>query len=282
MSQQERRGQAPGGFDPEAEQEVDFSRYARLLAVRWWLLAAGLVAGALIGYAVSLGGSQVFNASATVYLGQPYSSGGSPLQTLQTNPSTVAAIVHSASATHKAAADCKARLGEFRNGISTQNVVGALTKNGQNPVVKLTVQARHARAASCVANDLGRQVVQRVAGFARAKIANFERRIKSDAQSISIIEKGVASANVSTTDKLLFQLQLRNQQEDQIAAQQLLSQAKQVEEPQLLTRALPEKVTARSRRNTVVVAALIGLVLGALVALLWDRVIPRIVPSPEE
>ena len=34
------------GFDPEAEQEVDFAKYVRLLAVRWWLLAAGLVVGA--------------------------------------------------------------------------------------------------------------------------------------------------------------------------------------------------------------------------------------------
>ena len=37
------------GFDPEAEQEVDFARYVKLLGVRWWLLAAGLVAGKLIG-----------------------------------------------------------------------------------------------------------------------------------------------------------------------------------------------------------------------------------------
>ena len=33
-------------FDPEAEQEVDFGRYVRLLAARWWLLAAGLLVGA--------------------------------------------------------------------------------------------------------------------------------------------------------------------------------------------------------------------------------------------
>ena len=60
------------GFDPEAEQEVDFAKYVRLLGVRWWLLAAGVVAGAVIGYLVSLGGSQVYSATATVYLGQPY------------------------------------------------------------------------------------------------------------------------------------------------------------------------------------------------------------------
>jgi uncharacterized protein involved in exopolysaccharide biosynthesis len=50
----------------------------------------------------------------------------------------------------------------------------------------------------------------------------------------------------------------------------------------VLTAAAAQRVTARSRRNTVVVAALIGLVLGALVALLWDRVAPKIAGSDEE
>jgi hypothetical protein len=38
----------------------------------------------------------------------------------------------------------------------------------------------------------------------------------------------------------------------------------------VLTSAHSTKVTARSRRNTVVVTALIGLVLGAIAALMWD------------
>ena len=85
------------GFDPEAEQEVDFGRYRRLLAARWWLPAAGLVLGAVIGYLVALGGSQVFKATATLYLGQPYSSSGNvQLQAAQTNPSTVRQIAHAA------------------------------------------------------------------------------------------------------------------------------------------------------------------------------------------
>jgi hypothetical protein len=44
----------------------------------------------------------------------------------------------------------------------------------------------------------------------------------------------------------------------------------------VLTGAASQRVTARSRRNTVVVAALIGLVLGALAALAWDRVAARL------
>ena len=53
------------GFDPEAEQEVDFARYVRMLARRWWLVLIGVVVGAVIGYLVSLGGAKLYNATAT-------------------------------------------------------------------------------------------------------------------------------------------------------------------------------------------------------------------------
>src|SRR5581483_1470920 len=86
---------SPRSFDPEAEQEVDFGRYWRLVAARWWLVAVGLVFGAIIGYAVALGGNQVFKATGTVYLGQPYTASGNvQLQSLQTNPSVIGQVVH--------------------------------------------------------------------------------------------------------------------------------------------------------------------------------------------
>ena len=57
----------------DAEQEVDLGRYARAVATRWWLPVAGIVAGAIIGYLISLSSSQVWKASTNIYLGQPYS-----------------------------------------------------------------------------------------------------------------------------------------------------------------------------------------------------------------
>ena len=60
-----------------------------IVAARWWLVIAGLILGAVIGYAVSLGGGQLYQATATLYLGQPYSASGNvQLQAAQTNPST--------------------------------------------------------------------------------------------------------------------------------------------------------------------------------------------------
>ena len=262
------------GFDPEAEQEVDFARYVRLLAVRWWLLAAGLVVGAVIGYLISLSGTQVYKATATLYLGQPYTAGGNTAAVgLQTNPAAVSQVIHSALVDGAVAQKCKVAAKQFRKGISTAQVSGStIAKTATNPLVTVSVQTRHAKVAECAANALADQAVLRLAAYADAKIANYQKEIDADNASISSIQTALAKPDISVTDKLLLQTNLRTNQLDLLQATQFLQQAKQIERPKVLTGAAAQKVTARSRRNTVVIAALIGLILGAIAALLWDRV----------
>src|SRR5436309_10705129 len=66
-----------GASELEVEQEIDFGRYWNAIVNRWWLPVVGLVAGAFIGFLVSLGGSSTYKATAQVYLGQPLSPSGS-------------------------------------------------------------------------------------------------------------------------------------------------------------------------------------------------------------
>ena len=270
------------GFDPEAEQEVDFVRYVRLLGVRWWLLAAGLVAGAVIGYLVSLGGSQVYSATATVYLGQPFSPGGSPLQTPQTNPSAVGNIIGSTAVQNTVANLCHTKAKSFRKGISTQAVATGATKgSGTASVtqfVKVSVQAKKAKVAACAANGLAAAAANKLGAYPAAKIKNLQARISFDTRDIKTIQKAIANPGISDTYKLVLQTTLRSDQLDRTTNSQLLLLAKTVELPALYTRAASNKITARSRRNTVVIGALIGLILGAIAALLWDTVVPRVAP----
>jgi uncharacterized protein involved in exopolysaccharide biosynthesis len=271
------------GFDPEAEQEVDFARYVRLLGARWWLLVAGLVVGAVIGYLVSLGGTQVYSASASLYLGQPLGASGNFLvQNPQTNPSAIGTVVHNQQVQQGVATHCKVAVKEFRNGISTKTVTGALTKNGQTPLVQLTVQAKKAKVAQCAANQLARIAITKLGTFAAGKIANFRAQIAADDKDIASFQTAISNPSISTTDKLILETLLRSDQQDKIAATQLLLQAEQVEAPRIVSGAAAQKITARSRRNTVVIAALIGLILGAIAALLWDTVVPRIAPRNGE
>jgi hypothetical protein len=274
------------GFDPEAEQEVDFARYVRLLAVRWWLLAAGLVVGAVIGYLISLGGSQVYSATATVYLGQPYTpTGGAPVQNYQTNPSSVGQVVSNQAVANTVANLCHTSASEFQKGISTQAVAtGASSKTGTsiNPLVKVSVQAKKGKVAACAANGLANEVVKKLGTYAENKIKNLEAHIAIDNADIERIQAAIAGSSVSDTDKLILQTSLRADQLDKTTNAQLLLLAKNVESPKVLANAASHKVTARSRRNTVVISALIGLILGALAALLWEPVAARVTPRNHE
>jgi capsular polysaccharide biosynthesis protein len=264
-------------FDPEAEEEVDFGRYGRLLAARWWLPVLGLVVGAVIGYGLALGGNQQFRASTTIYLGQPYSASGNvQLQAAQTNPSTVPRIAHAEIVVEKVARECKAKPGDLRGGISTQTISGNIAKNGQTPLVSISVLAKKRRLAACAANALSREVIDRVSAFANQKIKNFSGQITNDQKQIDQFNAALGSNAISVTDKLVLQGRLAQAEADRLSTSQLLLQAKVVEAPSVLTAAAAQKVTARSRRNTVVVAALIGLIVGVLAALLWDGIAARL------
>jgi len=276
------------GFDPEAEQEVDFARYVRLLGSRWWLLAAGLVVGAVIGYLVSLGGNQVYQATATVYLGQPYSpTGGSPVNTPATNPASVAAVVQSRSVQNTVANQCKTTAAVFRKGISTAAAAGSSSSSAKtgaaiNPLVKVSVQSKKGKVAACAANGLAREVVAKIGTYPAQTIKTLEAHIAFDNEDIKTIQAAIADPSISPTDKLILQQNLRTDQLDKTTNSQLLLLAKSVESPSVLTSAAAQKITARSRRNTVVIGALIGLIIGAIAALLWDSVVPRITPHNGE
>jgi capsular polysaccharide biosynthesis protein len=267
------------GFDPEAEQEVDFARYGRMLARRWWLVAIGLVAGAVIGFLISLGGTQLYSATATIYVGQPYNPTGSlPVITLQTNPSAVGAIANSEAVKQRVATRCGTTPGSFGKGISVQKVATAstVTKNiaAVNPLVALTVQAKRAKVATCAANALARSAAEGIGTYARAKIKNYESRIAFDTQSIKTIDAKIADPTVSETYKSFIQPKLQPLQADIATSSGLLILAKQVEAPRVTIRAGAHQVSAQSPRDTVIISALIGLILGVIAALLWDRIVP--------
>jgi hypothetical protein len=265
--------------DLEAEQEVDLGRYWSAIVSRWWLPLAGLLIGAVLGYLVSLGGNQVWNATTTVYLGASYSIiGGNLLQGPQANPATVGTIARAQDSIAQAAARAGMRAADLRGNVSTKSIstgAGAsTTRVTANPLVRLTVQASTRRKAQVAANTLAGIVVDRLSPFADKKIVGLQERIAADQQQIDVIAQQQRGAS-DVTAKAVFALHLGDVLDDQLQAKQLLIQAQEVERPKVLTRAAAVKTTARSRRNSVVVAAFLGLLIGLLAALLWDPVVRR-------
>ena len=259
--------------DLDAEQEVDLGRYWSAIVARWWLPVAGLLVGALVGYLISLGGKEVWKASATVYLGASYSAISSVfLQGPQANPSTVGTIARAESSIERAAAKARMRASDLRGHVSTQSIsTGAgstVLRTTGNPLVRITVQAPTRRRAAAAANALAAIVVDRLSPYADRKIANLQDQIDADQQQIDSIRRGIASAD--PVGRAVLGVQLGEVLDDQLQAKQLLIQAQEIERPQVLTAASAVKTTARSRRNAVVVAAFLGFVLGVIAALVWE------------
>src|SRR2546423_14846791 len=105
--------------DLDAEREVDLRRHWDALLLRWWLPAAGLVGGIVIGLLVSIGGSQVYTAKATLYVGQPLSASGVQVQSQATHPSFVHQAVTADSTIAPAAQHAGRRSNQLRCNIAT-------------------------------------------------------------------------------------------------------------------------------------------------------------------
>ena len=277
---QERPPQRDDLPDLDAEREVDLHGYWNSLAQRWWLPVAGAIIGIVIGLLVSVGGNQVYTAKTTVYLGQPLSPGGSfQLQSPATNPSTVGTIIHSEAALRQAAQAAGMPVAKLRGHVTSRAVAGSLTKLGQTPLVLISVTSPRPREAQVAANTLAKLVIQQTSTYVNTLIKSFEGQIGGYTQSLNAIDNSLKSSSLSGTDKLVASIQ-RAQIVDQLTtAKQQLAVAKEVELGRQVTFARAAKTTARSRRNTVIVAALIGLLIGIFAALLWEPV-GRIVRKP--
>lgn len=282
--------------DLDAEREVDLGRWRSAVAARWWLLVIGLVVGAVLGLLASVGGSQVYRAQALISLGQPFSpTGSAPVNSFATNPRAVSEIVRSESALKQAAAAAALHVGALRGKVSSGQVgTGTGTAAARNvPLVNVSVTGAKPGKVEAAANELAKIVVDRTtAKYVGTKIRTFNDTLKSIqerldtlAPRIKILETAIEDQRRSFDERLLLVTQLDNAQERrgqlldlQTTTQQQLALALNVESAQIVQKASAAKTTARSRRNSIAIGALIGLLAGLIVAIAWDPVVARRMP----
>ena len=266
------------------EEELDLREYGRTVGARWWLVLAAVVLGALIGWLLAVGGGDVWRARTTIYLGQPIApTGEAQIQSAATNPSTAGVIARSDEVVEEVAAAIEVRPGRLRSGISTRAIEGAITRLNQTPLVEISVRGpwgrdQVAQAATLVAEA----VVERTSGYVNGKIAALEERLAAQEDELASLEgrigqleQGGGGLEVVGLLAVLEQRrgQLRTERAD---TQEALAVAQNVEAAQVLTEARGTKVSARSPRSSIIVGALIGLIAGVLLALLWDPLTSRL------
>lgn len=286
----------PPAHDLDAEQEVDFGRYWRLIALRWWLPVGLLVAGLVIGYLVSLGtNSTTYKATAQVYLGQPLAPGGAaPVGSAPTSLGLVSSFVTAESTIKTVAKRVGLKPGRLRGHVTTKPITGITgAKLGTPaPLLAVTVTGAPPGKIAAAANAIGELVIRQVAPYETAKIQSLRDQLAYDnAQLKAIADRlDAARANqssvlrdktISGTDKLVALANLNSvitlalQQQntislDRFTVRQQLSLAQDIEVGRIVSVASATKTKGPSSRTGAAVGGLIGLIVGILAALLWD------------
>jgi hypothetical protein len=279
--------------DFEAEREVDVGQAARRVAARWWLLVAGLVAGMVGGYLLALGGGDFYEAEATLYLGQPFSpTAQAPVPSLATNPTAVRDAVNSESVLREASQRSGMSLSELRGNVSTSSTSASVLRRtpGATPLVKVSVQGEQRREVTNATNALASIVVDGIAAYPDVKIDSYTEKLVSQRRQLDSLDRRIALQNQAIEqagdapplDQLVLISQLDNLEQQRAIVEQdrqdtraLLALARDVERPRIYQRGVAVETSARSTRNSIVVGGLIGLLLGALAALLWDPLVER-------
>ena len=287
--------------DLDAEQEVDFGRYWRTIAVRWWLPVGLLIAGLVIGYLVSLGtNSTTYKATAQVYLGQPLAPGvATPVSSAPTSLGLVSDLVTSESTVRRVAAKIGLKPGRLRGHISTKPITGITTgKVGTPaPLLEITVTGAPPRKIAEAANQLATIVVDSLSGYTDVKIRALEDQFAFDERELASVTTRIAQqsrqqaallgqsglsasekliASVNFNNVLIFLDQRRSSLErDRLDVRQTLSLANDVERGRITSPAAAERTAGPNSRTGAAVGGLIGLIVGILAALLWDPVAAR-------
>ncbi len=274
--------------DLDAEREVDIGRYFDALVARWWLLLLGIVVGLAFGYLLALGGKEVFRAEATVYAGTPYGPGGTGvLQTIATNPNTVARIARGQETIAEVSAESGMSRRELRAGVSTRAIRTGVARTLPSQLYVVSVKGSRRGEVGRATVAIADRIVDEVGGYARLKRQTFQEELASDNRQLAAIDRHIeeteaAMRGASGTERLtlatlLLSVEQRRGTLEQarLQARQLLALAEQVELPRIIDRGAATKTTARSTRNSAAVAGLIGLLLGFLAALLWEPIAAR-------
>jgi uncharacterized protein involved in exopolysaccharide biosynthesis len=270
--------------DLDAEREIDLARWRRALRALWWLPVAGLVIGAIGGFLFSSGGTSSYKATALISLGQPVSPGGVVIASYATNPRAISEITSSASAQEQAAHEVGIHPGVLRGKVSV-GTVGVATGVGAAktaPLIALSVQGKVGKRTQDAANALARIVVaDTTAPYVGTKIATYESVLKTSKKQLDSInlrlaalQTALSKSNLDPLNKLVLVSQVDNAEQRQgnlldqeATTQQQLAFAKNVESAKIVQPASSVLFSAHSKRSSVVIGALIGLILGGIAAI---------------
>lgn len=282
--------------DLDAEQEIDLGRVWRATIARWWLLLIGLVAGAIIGLLVSLGGGKQWKATTEIYLGNPLSpNGAAPITSPPTSLALATTFASTEDVLRYAASKSGIPTAQLRGKITVKPILGLTgTKIGQPaPLMLLSVTGSKAHRIEHATDLIAQRIVDEFLPYAKQKIDVLAKNVVRDKSQLAEIntrltqaENSAAALAGSAANAQAFSnwqtliVSLADQrlgiQNDLTTSQQEIAAASNIEQAKQVSKALATNQGGPSRRSGVVIGAIIGLILGLLAAIFWEPVATQV------
>lgn len=279
--------------DRGTEGEVDLRAYSQRVIARWWIVAIFVVLGVIASFTITRTSSKnLTQGVATVYLGQPVSPNGSLVPNpLSSNPLYATALARQRQ--YQAVAEQAAGLpdGALKGHVSVALISTAVGVKGTAvPLAQVTVQGPFTAAQSAdAANSIAEQVVAKSNAYTTAKkdavIASRDAlqaridKLAADADEVQAQLEALTTANLGTAERasltapLLGLLQYDSNTEALLQEQLPDLQAQvdyieNVEAGSVITPAKGAKVAPTSKQFSLLIAVVLGLIVGVLAAII--------------
>lgn len=267
--------------DTPSDPQIRLDDYGRTIWRGRAIILVAVVTAAVLGLALTFIRSTTYTASSQVFLGQPTTAGLVPITTPATNPITAPAVLKSDDIIDSVSEETGVRPGRLRRDVEI-SVPRAPGSSGNLPtLVTITYTASNAAKTRDVTNSYAEAVLEfSRRGYLAGEGVYRERFERAEADVARLrreIESLRAQLRASGADPVLQTLLLASNQQLTVAigestdAELALTKTRQIEAPAIVTVAgEPSSSTAGPRRlRTVLIAALVGLLIGIVMTFAW-------------
>jgi capsular polysaccharide biosynthesis protein len=267
------------------EREITLRDYGRVLWSGRWLILAATVAAALVGLLLTFVTSTTYTGEAEVYLGQATTISGTPVSTPTTNPATAPTALTGDNLVARVARQLGVSTGQVRDGVEVTAPRAPGGSVGNQPTI-----------ATITFTDESRDIARRGANLYAEAI--LEQARESSAEIVDTYEEAVARSSAEVerlslalegyrhqlaqnppADQLLILQSLSSSagQQLQVASTELAEQRlnlvkeNQYGQPDIvsLSQSPSSSSSLPNRARTVLLAAVIGLIVGVVVVFVW-------------
>lgn len=283
------------------------TEYFRRAMRRWYVIVLSVVAAVALVFLHGVSGAtKQAAATASVYLGQPFTPGGASVLTTTplSNPQISIQYVTAPQQIAKAAAAAGIDHRSLRKHVSVlasspagSGAAGKASTGGGPPTISINVEGPWTRGkVQTAANSLAQSLVAYANRYTTMKTNLIAGRVKTEQAEMQVLKEvqqrahtnlaAIDSSSAAPLDKVAasspfvsdlssaadqigtLTLNLTN---DQVA----LVAARDIESSQFISHAVGHSVSAATRRSSLIIAAMVGLIVGIGLALAWEALSVR-------